>query len=149
MSVRASLPIAVLLATLASGADDVVLRDAWLALAPPGVRVVAGYAVIENRGARPVQVVAMSAAGFRRAEVHESYREGDRLRMRPRPTLDLAPGARLELAPGGLHLMLFDPARPLTVGAVHELSLTLADGRALKARATVRDPRDAPSAGHH
>jgi copper(I)-binding protein len=106
--------------------------------------VVAGYAVIENRGARPVQVVGARAAGFLRAEVHETYRDGDRMRMRPRPSLELAPGARLELAPGGLHLMLFDPARPVTVGAVHELTLTLADGRALKSRATVRDLRDAP-----
>jgi copper(I)-binding protein len=40
--------------------------------------------------------------------------------------------------------MLFDPARPVAVGAVHELTLTLADGRALKARATVRDLRAPP-----
>lgn len=141
---RALLAVAALLVASAVAADEVVVRDAWIALPPPGVRVVAGYATIENRGARPVQVVGARAAGFLRAEVHETYRDGDRTRMRPRPSLEVAPGARLELAPGGLHLMLFDPARPVAVGAVHELTLTLADGRALKARATVRDLRAPP-----
>lgn len=146
---RALLTLAALCLTLAAVADEVVLRDAWIALPPPGARVVAGYGVVENRGARAVQVVAVRAAGFLRAEVHETYREGERMRMRPRPTLELAPGATLELAPGGLHLMLFDPARPPAVGAGHELTLTLADGRTLKARATVRDLRDAAPHAHH
>lgn len=146
---RPLLLLAALLATLGGAAADVVLRDAWIALPPPGTRVVAGYAVIENRGTEPAQVIGYRAAGFARAEAHETYRDGERMKMRPRPTLDLAPGARLELAPGGLHLMLFDPARPVAVGAVHELTLTLADGRVLKGRATVRDLRAAPPTVHH
>jgi copper(I)-binding protein len=132
-------------ATAAAGpAPAPLLRDAWIALPPPGTSVVAAYLVLENRGAAPLRIVGARAAGFRRAEMHESYLEGDRMKMRARPTLDVAVGARLELAPGGLHLMLFDPAQPPSVGAVHEVTLLLADGRSLTVRAAVRDPRLAP-----
>lgn len=138
-----ALPIALMLvgALAAAAADGPTVRDAWIALPPPGAQVAAGYLVLENRGAMALRVVGVRAAGFARAEIHESYREGDRMRMRPRPTLEIAAGARLELAPGGLHLMLLDPARPPVVGGVHALTLVLADGRELKARATVRDLR--------
>ena len=145
---RTSLPaIALLIALLAPAAEAADpaaaprVRDAWIALPPPGARVVAGYLVLENRSDTPLRIVGARAAGFLRAELHESYQEGGRMKMRARPTFDLAAGASLVLAPGGLHLMLFDPARPPTVDAVHELTLLLADGRTLVARATVRDPR--------
>lgn len=138
------------LAAPATAADDAppaaALRDAWISLPAPGVRVAAGYVVIDNPAAAPLQVVGVRAAGFARAEVHEVVRDGDRMRMRPRPTLEVAARSRVALAPGGLHLMLFDPALPPRTGAAHELTLLLADGRELRARAVVRDPRDASAA---
>src|SRR5690349_15498921 len=119
--------------------EQVQAIDAWIALSPPTARVSAGYLKLENHGAA-TRLVAISVEGFARAEVHETVRDGGRMSMRPRPALDLAAGATLEFAPGGLHLMLFDPATPLRAGATHAVTFRFADGRTLTARAEVRDP---------
>jgi len=147
MRLRLTMVVAIAAALALPGAEagEPALSDAWIALPAPGVPVAAGYLVLDNHGVAPMRIVGARATGFAKAEVHESYREGDRIGMRPRPILEVAPGARLAFAPGGLHLMLFDPADPPAVGAVHEVALVLADGRTLTVRATVRDAR----AAHH
>jgi periplasmic copper chaperone A len=43
-------------------------------------------------------------------------------------TLPIAPGASAMLEPGGWHLMLFDPARPLKAGDTVALTLTCGSG---------------------
>lgn len=134
----------------AAPAADAVLRDAWIALPPPGARVVAAYLVLDNRSTTALRVVGAQAAGFARAEVHESYREGAQMKMQSRPALDVAAGATVSFVAGGLHLMLWEPAAPLIAGRHHELTLVLADGRRLTTRAIVRDPRTtSPDADHH
>lgn len=138
---RTLLLLAMLLIAPFAAAADAVLRNAWIALPPPGARVAAGYLVVENRSAAALRIVGAHAAGFARAEVHESYREGAEMKMRPRAALEVAAGARLAFAPGRFHLMLWDPAAPLVAGRGHELTLLLADGGTLSVRATVRDPR--------
>ena len=62
--------------------------------------------------------------------------------MREAGPLALAPGATLRFEPGGLHLMLMRPLRPLAAGDVARLRLVLADGRRVYAEFPVR--REAP-----
>jgi hypothetical protein len=47
---------------------------------------------------------------------------------------------RVALAPGGLHLMLFDLPAPLSVGTPVRLTLLLADGATVDVVAEVRTP---------
>ena len=61
-------------------------------------------------------------------------------RMRPVETLELPPGARVSLAPGGLHLMLFDPVAPLAAGQHATLRLQLDNGWLFEVQAEVRTP---------
>lgn len=144
-----AVPVLALAALAASAATPTAprLEAAWIALPPPGARVAAGYLVIDNRGGAPLVVTGARAAGFARAEVHETVREGARMRMRPRPALAVAADARVAFAPGALHLMLWDPALPPRAGAAHLITLVLADGRELAVRAEVRDVRNTPPKG--
>ena len=46
-----------------------------------------------------------------RVEIHTHEHDGDMMRMRRVEALDLPPGERVTLAPGGLHLMIFGVER--------------------------------------
>jgi copper(I)-binding protein len=50
-------------------------------------------------------------------EVHEMKMEGDVMKMRAVPALDLPAGKPVELKPGGYHVMLMDLKAPLAKGS--------------------------------
>ncbi len=54
--------------------------------------------------------------------------DGGVMRMRPVPTLDIAPGATIELKPSGMHMMLIGLRRPLLAEDMIPVTLTFADG---------------------
>ena len=68
------------------------------------------------------RLVGASSPQAALVEVHEMKMEGDMMRMRAIPGLDLPAGQSVSLKPGGLHLMftgLKQPARPGDVVTIH------------------------------
>ena len=76
----------------------------------------AGYMTIRNAGPAPDRIVAARAAVARTVELHTHIRDGDVMRMRPVPAIDIPAGGTVQLAPGGLHIMLIGLAAPLRQG---------------------------------
>lgn len=99
---------------------DVV--SAWIREPPPGATAAAAYATLRNNGSDPLRIDRVSASGFGMAMLHETVREGDRVRMRHREHLTVPAGGELVLAPGGIHIMLMQPAVALRAGDERVLS---------------------------
>lgn len=76
--------------------------------APQGGRLVAGSS--------PVAGVV---------EIHEMTMDGNTMRMRAIPGLDLPAGKPVELKPGGHHIMLMDLKQPLKAGEKVPVSLVI------------------------
>jgi copper(I)-binding protein len=55
--------------------------------------------------------------------VHTVIKDGDVMRMREVQAIELAPGSKTELKPGGYHIMLMDLAGPLKAGDRFPLTL--------------------------
>jgi len=102
--------------------------DAWIRKAPPGVSMMAGYATLKNEGDAPLKVLTVQSDAFRQSSIHETVVERDVSRMRELPRVDLAPGASVEMKPGGAHLMLSEPRHPILVGDKVHMVFLLADG---------------------
>lgn len=137
------------------GCEDLIISDAWIREMPPGPGMTAGYLQIENHGPGTVSLKAFSSEAFGRIEMHETREVDGQVQMRPIETADIAPGDILQMAPGGRHLMLFEPAQPLKAGERRALTLLCANGE-LPLVAEVRrggktgtaDPEHA-GLGHH
>ncbi len=69
--------------------------------------------------------------------------------MQQLETLELAPGARLSLAPGGTHLMLLELERMPAPGETVELCLELGSSDRICTEAEVRKSAKDNSGHHH
>jgi hypothetical protein len=107
---RAVLGAGLSLLCLPARAQDVTAGA--LRIASPWTRAMraggtgAGFMAIRNTGSAPDRLVAARTPVARVVELHTHIREGEVMRMRPVPAIDLPPGQEVRLQPGGLHLML-------------------------------------------
>ncbi|MBC7608274.1 MAG: copper chaperone PCu(A)C, partial [Polaromonas sp.] len=82
--------------------------------------------------------VSSPAAGV--AEVHEMKMEGDIMKMRAVPVLDLPAGKKVELKPGGYHVMLMDLKTPLAKGSTVPVTLLFKDAKGVESRLELKLP---------
>jgi periplasmic copper chaperone A len=93
----------------------VVVTKAWARATPPGATTAAVYITIENQGDTPDRVLTITSPIAASVMLHETIEEGGVSQMRMMSG-DIAPGAMLEMKPGGAHIMLMGLTGPLRRG---------------------------------
>ncbi|TXL74894.1 copper chaperone PCu(A)C [Vineibacter terrae] len=126
---RAAGLAALLVVPTVAWAQDVTRGD--LKIAKPWARETArmaraggAFMTIENTGSTPDKLLKASSPAAARTEVHTVIQDGDVMRMREVSALDLAPKSKVELKPGGYHVMLMDLKAPLKAGDRFPMTLT-------------------------
>jgi copper(I)-binding protein len=112
------------LAAQALASDVMVMKPYARASATPAAKAGAVYMTIVNHGAGADRLIAVAADVSKTAHLHESVDEGGVASMRAVDALDIGPHGEVQLAPGGLHVMLLDLKQPLKQGAHFNLTLT-------------------------
>ena len=90
---------------------------------PPGARSGGVFLSVENKGDSADRLLRVSTPVAGTAELHQMVLDGGVMRMRAIAGLDVKPGARVVLQPGGYHVMLTDLKRPLHAGDSFPLTL--------------------------
>jgi len=103
----------VLLLMLIACADTtgIEIDGAYVREPLPARNVAVGYFAALNHGATLRKLVAAHTDAAERVEIHTHEHDGDMMRMRRLEWLDLPPGERVALVPGGIHLMIFGVTR--------------------------------------
>ena len=123
------------------------VEDAWARQAPMmppmGHMHAAGgtgavYMNLRNPGPETEALVGVSSDAAETVELHETIREGDVMRMRPVPKLEVPAGGVLEMKPGGLHIMLINLKRDLRPGDRVSVMLTFERGAPVTLEVPVR-----------
>ena len=105
-------------------AGDLIITQVWSRATPGGAKIAGGYLTIENKGAAPDRLIAVSGDIAGRVEIHEMAMNNGVMTMRPlEKGLAIEPGKTVKLAPGGYHLMLMDLKNPLKQGEKVPLEL--------------------------
>ena len=102
--------------SLGALADSLTVADGWARETPPGKSMTAAYGRLQNSGDEALVVTGVSAEVAAHSSLHETRIERDRTTMRPVSNLTIAPGEEVELAPGGMHVMLMKLDAPLVEG---------------------------------
>lgn len=124
--------------SLAGAPRDIEIADAWARQPNPAHAMGAGYFKITNHQAKPVTLVGASSSVAGVVELHEMVTADGIMSMRQVKTIEIAPGATVELRPGGLHLMLIDLARTLQPGQTIDATLRFDDGSTQQVQLPVR-----------
>jgi periplasmic copper chaperone A len=105
-----------------------LIETPWSRVTPKGAKVAGGYVRITNTGTAPDRLIGGSFSASGRIEVHEMSVSGGIMRMRELDQgLEIAPGATVELKPGGYHLMFMDMQRDLQAGEMVKGTLVFAN----------------------
>ena len=102
----------------APAADGLLaLSPAWSRATPPGAKVGGGYITIENKGTAPDRLISATADVAGIVEIHEMAVIDGVMRMRALDKgLEIGPGGKVELKPGGFHIMFINLKRQLKEG---------------------------------
>ena len=126
----------------------VEVRRPWTRPAQAGMNGV-GYLTLANVGKKPIKLVAVQSPVAKSVTVHQSSMTGGVMSMRPVSDLTIAPGAKVEFAPGGYHLMLLGLNSAQALGGKVPVTLVFGGGLKMKIDLSVEagPPKADPMAG--
>lgn len=104
------------------------IRDPWIKNLPPSVPVRAGYMTIHNPQSKAVSIVSLRSDSFASIEIHQTIEKDGMMSMEQVPSLKIEPHSSVQLAPGGLHLMMMNPSEPTQPGDQLGIVIVLDDG---------------------
>lgn len=116
---------AILASAVDAKAGDIVVTAAYArASASPVAKTAAVYVTVQNAGAEDDRIVSVSTPAARSAMLHSTEMSGDVMKMEHVEAVSVPAGGTVEMAPGGLHVMLVGLAAPLKEGEMLQVTLT-------------------------
>ncbi len=105
---------------------------------PPGVKNTAAYFTIKNLTKSDVQLVAVDSPVAGSTMIHKTTENDGKLGMEHQDSVTIKAGKRVKFKPRGLHIMLMDLKKHLTIGEQVPLTLRFSDGSERTVKANVQ-----------
>ncbi len=125
-------------AVQAQNAAPVAVEGAWARASVPGQTASGAFMRLTAPEASRLVRAESPVAGV--VEVHEMKMDGNVMKMRALPGLDLPAGQAVELKPGGYHVMLMDLKAPLAKGSSVPMTLVFQDAKGVQSQQQVQVP---------
>ena len=134
--------------TPAVASASVTVEGAWARASVPGQKATGAFMRLTAPEAMRLVRAQSPAAGV--TEVHEMKMDGDIMKMRAVPMLELPAGKAVDLKPGGYHVMLMDLKAPLAKGTSVPVTLTFQDAKGVESEQQLQLPvaAQAPGSAH-
>jgi copper(I)-binding protein len=118
----------------------VTATDAWVRGTVPAQKTTGAFVTFESSDA--ARVVGVKSTAAQTVEIHSSQHKDGVMHMHAVESIALPAGKRVELKPGGYHVMLVNLTKPLAAGDKVPLVFTIEDGQGkrttLEVKAEVR-----------
>lgn len=116
----------------------VKVEGAWARATVQGQKGTGAFMSLTSKEATQLVGVTSPVAGV--AEVHEMKMEGDVMKMRALPLLELPAGKKVDLKPGGYHVMLMDLKAPLAKDSTVPVTLLFKDAKGVESKLELKLP---------
>ncbi len=113
----------------------VTATDVWIRGTVPAQKTTGAFMTLES--SEDAKLISVSTPAAKTAEIHESQQMQGVMQMRAVEAVPLPAGKRVELKPGGFHVMLVDIAKPLGEGDRVPLTLTIEDKQGKRTKVDV------------
>ena len=132
------------MATLAQTAP-VKVEGAWARATVQGQMGTGAFMSLTAKEGTTLIGVSSPVAGV--AAVHEMKMEGDIMKMRAMPILDLPAGKKVDLKPGSYHVMLMDLKAPLVKDSTVPVTLLFKNAQGVQSKLELKLPVSAVAPG--
>ena len=129
-----------------SAFGQTAVKDAWVRGTVAQQKATGMFARITSTAGG--KLVSASSPVANVVEIHEMAMEGDVMKMRAIPGLDLPAGKAVDLKPGGYHVMLIDLKQQLKPGDMVPVTLVIEGKDGKRERVEVKAPVKELAAGH-
>lgn len=102
------------------------IKSAWARATAPKAPTGGAFMTIANTGAGTDNLLGASSDVAKVVELHTHLKQGDVMRMVAVSNIEVQPGKSVQMAPGGLHVMLIGLKQPLVEGSSFPLELDFA-----------------------
>ena len=138
--------VATLLAALAAQAQTSI-KDAWVRGTVAGQKATGLFGQITSVSGGKLVAASSPVAGV--VEVHEMAMDGNVMKLRAVPGLDLPAGKTVDLKPGGYHVMLMDLKRELKPGETVPVTLVIEGAGGKRENVEIKAPVKALADSQH
>jgi periplasmic copper chaperone A len=127
---------------------DLTIHEPWVRASLGNAPNSAAYMALETMGATPDRLIGGSTPVAQMVELHTHIMEGGVAKMRPVDGIEVVPGQRTVLEPGGPHVMLSGLTRKLEAGATVPLTLVFEHAGAVTLDVPVKGVMARTAPGH-
>ncbi|WP_027996652.1 copper chaperone PCu(A)C [Simplicispira psychrophila] len=122
----------------ASATAAVAVEGAWVRASVPGQKATGAF--MRLTAPETMRLVRTQSPAAAVTEVHEMKMDGDVMKMRAVPVLELPAGKAVDLKPGGYHVMLMDLKAPLAKGSSVPVTLFFQDAKGVESQQQLHLP---------
>lgn len=125
-------------APLAADQQNIIAERVWSRASMGENRPGVAYMELHNTGSGTRTLTGVETGRAAMAQIHQTSTSASGVsQMAPAGDIDILPGARIALEPGGLHIMLMQLDRPLAEGEYYHLTLIFKNGDNVEIRVPV------------
>lgn len=112
----------------ANQADNISVEAPYAREVPPGAPASASFMTLINHSSKDIKLVSGHSSASKLTELHSHTNDNGVMRMRQVDSITIPASGKVQLKPGGFHIMLINPYKPLKAGQKISLTLTFKDG---------------------
>jgi copper(I)-binding protein len=120
--------ISALISPFVCAAAEVTIQHPYARATPPNAPTSAVFLTLMNSSDQARSIVAASTPAAGKVELHTHIMDGDVMKMRQVPSIDIPAKGQTVLKPGGLHIMLFDLQQAFEEGGLIDVTIQFANG---------------------
>jgi periplasmic copper chaperone A len=129
-------------------AGDLEITQAWIRATLPGQPAAGGFLTVENKGKEADRLLSASSPLTAATQVHEMKMDGDVMKMAELADgIEIPAGGKVELKPGGYHIMFMGLEKQVKEGEIVKVTLTFEKAGAVEVDLPVQ-PADAKQMQH-
>jgi copper(I)-binding protein len=122
----------------AVSASDIEIEGAWVREAPPGMQMLAGYMIVENKTGKELVMTGASSSMFGSIEMHHTIVKDGMARMVQQKSITIPANGKFTFKPKGYHLMLMMPKKELHQGDKVKITLQFSNHKSITETFRVR-----------
>ncbi len=112
----------------ANSADQIEVKHAYVREVPPTAMATAAFMTLKNNGDHAILLTKADSRAAKIVQLHTHIHDNGVMKMRQVPNIRIPAHGETKLQPGGYHIMLIQPVKPLKQGNQVKITLTFDDG---------------------